>query len=89
MAKRSGMKHNSKVVWPGFSEVETRHVIKVGRNEPCPCGSAKKYKDCHEKAGDGYLTKLAYEKDKERVRELRRRMKEQGVPWWKRLFLRP
>ena len=24
---------------------------KVGRNEPCPCGSGKKYKHCHGKAG--------------------------------------
>ena len=24
---------------------------KVGRNEPCPCGSGKKYKNCHEKEG--------------------------------------
>jgi len=23
-----------------------RHVVKVGRNEPCPCGSGKKYKKC-------------------------------------------
>ncbi|MGO9444436.1 MAG: preprotein translocase subunit SecA [Thiobacillaceae bacterium] len=23
------------------------HVPKVGRNEPCPCGSGKKYKHCH------------------------------------------
>ncbi len=23
---------------------------KVGRNEPCPCGSGKKYKQCHGKA---------------------------------------
>jgi preprotein translocase subunit SecA len=23
---------------------------KVGRNEPCPCGSGKKYKQCHERA---------------------------------------
>jgi uncharacterized protein YecA (UPF0149 family) len=22
-------------------------VAKVGRNEPCPCGSGKKYKRCH------------------------------------------
>lgn len=28
--------------------VPTRHVSqKVGRNEPCPCGSGKKYKQCH------------------------------------------
>jgi len=25
---------------------ETRRVEKVGRNEPCPCGSGKKYKKC-------------------------------------------
>ena len=24
-----------------------RHDRKVGRNEPCPCGSGKKYKNCH------------------------------------------
>ena len=28
---------------------ESRKVItkKIGRNEPCPCGSGKKYKQCH------------------------------------------
>lgn len=25
---------------------EPRRVVKVGRNEPCPCGSGKKYKAC-------------------------------------------
>ena len=25
----------------------TRVVAKVGRNDPCPCGSGKKYKRCH------------------------------------------
>ena len=25
----------------------TRHVEKVGRNDPCPCGSGLKYKKCH------------------------------------------
>jgi len=24
-----------------------REGRKVGRNEPCPCGSGKKYKHCH------------------------------------------
>ena len=31
-------------------EVETRHVDdrdKIGRNDPCWCGSGKKYKKCH------------------------------------------
>src|SRR6185295_13430526 len=26
-----------------------RQTIKVGRNEPCPCGSGKKFKHCHGK----------------------------------------
>ena len=26
-------------------------IKKVSRNEPCPCGSGKKYKDCHGKSG--------------------------------------
>jgi preprotein translocase subunit SecA len=26
-----------------------RHAEKVGRNDPCPCGSGKKYKHCHGK----------------------------------------
>ena len=28
-----------------------RHAQKVGRNDPCPCGSGKKYKQCHGKLG--------------------------------------
>ena len=24
-------------------------VLRVGRNDPCPCGSGKKYKQCHGK----------------------------------------
>ena len=32
-------------------KVQPVHVEKkVGRNEPCPCGSGKKYKNCHGKA---------------------------------------
>ncbi len=40
---------------PGASEVDEEVMVqtvmrtgpKVGRNEPCPCGSGKKYKQCH------------------------------------------
>jgi len=28
-----------------------REIPKVGRNDPCPCGSGKKYKHCHGKGG--------------------------------------
>ena len=30
-----------------------REVRKVGRNEPCPCGSGRKYKHCHGALDDG------------------------------------
>jgi len=26
--------------------VQTKHILKVGRNDPCSCGSGKKYKKC-------------------------------------------
>jgi SEC-C motif-containing protein len=33
---------------PGASarQAASRSVLKVGRNDPCPCGSGKKYKTC-------------------------------------------
>jgi len=35
----------------GLNEVEAQLSmgVKVGRNDPCPCGSGKKYKACHGK----------------------------------------
>ena len=30
-----------------------RKEVKVGRNDPCPCGSGKKYKNCHGKLEGG------------------------------------
>jgi len=89
MGGRKGYKHHSKVIWPGFSNAPLpRHVAKVGRNDPCPCGSEKKYKDCHEKQGSAYLEKLAWEAEKERVKQVRQEMKEKGVPWYKRFLFR-
>ena len=40
-------------IWPlnGYSLNENNNnkekQVKIGRNEPCPCGSGKKYKNCH------------------------------------------
>jgi preprotein translocase subunit SecA len=34
---------------PAVPQTFTRDQPKVGRNEPCPCGSGKKYKQCHGK----------------------------------------
>ena len=31
----------------GRAKTLTREAPKVGRNDPCPCGSGKKYKKCH------------------------------------------
>ena len=40
---------------PGImpSRQPVRAPVKVGRNEPCPCGSGKKYKHCHGGSGAG------------------------------------
>jgi len=32
---------------PGKPQTVVREAPKVGRNDPCPCGSGKKYKQCH------------------------------------------
>lgn len=63
-------------------------MAKIGRNDRCPCGSGKKYKDCHQSEGTKFLEKLARQDDKIRTKEARHRLKEQGVPWYKRLFVR-
>ena len=34
---------------PDKQQPSVRHAQKVGRNDPCPCGSGKKYKQCHGK----------------------------------------
>ena len=34
---------------PAIPQTYTREQPKVGRNEPCHCGSGKKYKHCHGK----------------------------------------
>ena len=77
------------MIWPGFSNAPLpHHAIKLGRNDPCPCGRGKKYKDCHEKQGSPYVEKLAREEEKKRLKELRQALKDNGVPWYKRLFYR-
>ncbi|HVS02186.1 MAG TPA: SEC-C metal-binding domain-containing protein [Thermoanaerobaculia bacterium] len=80
-------RHHSKVVWPGFSNrPPPRHAPKIGRNDPCPCGSGRKYKACHESEGEAFLRQLAREEHKAHVREVRQRLKAEGVPWYKRLL---
>ena len=84
-----GMRRYSKVVWPSASRGPLpRNVAQIGRNDPCPCGSDKKYKHCHQSEGSAFLEKLGREDDKRRLKEERQRLKEQGVPWFKRIFVR-
>ena len=64
-----------------------RDVYEVGRNARCPCGSGKKYKDCHRSEGEAYLQKLARIRQKELIKKERKRLKDNGVSWVKRLFL--
>ena len=58
---------------------DPRKSLRLGRNEPCPCGSGNKYKDCHQSAGVEFLQKF------QRLRQ-REELKRQGVPWYKRLL---
>jgi hypothetical protein len=63
-----------------------RQIYKIGRNDPCPCASGKKYKDCHFAEGDAFLKKMAHKEALERKREHLEKLKADGVPWWKRFL---
>ena len=66
-----------------MSPQRQRQVVRVGRNETCPCGSGKKYKHCHESEGQVFLAKLEYQRQRQ---EKQQRLKDEGVPWYRRLF---
>lgn len=40
------MKHMREMLIPPTQKQMSRVPPKVGRNEPCPCGSGKKFKNC-------------------------------------------
>jgi preprotein translocase subunit SecA len=46
--QRMTMSHGSETI-SSESQTVKREANKVGRNDPCPCGSGKKYKRCHGK----------------------------------------
>ncbi|ANM28704.1 SEC-C metal-binding domain-containing protein [Moorena bouillonii] len=75
----TGPKMGSKEMRRMTDSVPTYRTMKVKRNGPCPCGSSKKYKDCHAKDGAAFLDKLQRDQEQQRL-------KDQGVPWYKRLF---
>ncbi len=83
--KKKRSKLQTKEMMRSFSVSESRRVIRVGRNELCPCGSGKKYKDCHSAQGEVFLQRLTRQRDKERrLRE----QKEAGASWLKQLLTR-
>lgn len=46
----AGMAQMAQSMWPEKNRyTHIREEKKVGRNEPCPCKSGKKYKNCCEK----------------------------------------
>lgn len=64
-------------------EITPKKSVRVGRNEPCPCGSGRKYKACHETEGEAYLLKLARKQEMDRWEE---EQKEAGVSWFRRVL---
>ena len=44
--KRLTMSHGREISEPEKNQPETRSAPKIGRNDPCPCGSGKKFKQC-------------------------------------------
>ncbi len=50
-AKASALQNEGAQEQQAQEQPFVRQERKVGRNEPCPCGSGKKYKQCHGKLG--------------------------------------
>lgn len=52
--------------------------MKVGRNDPCPCGSGKKFKKCHYLMKQGIPKEVMLELDRKRALQLQA-LKQQGL----------
>ncbi len=50
-APRNAEQKPAEPVVKGADETYVRQGQKIGRNDPCPCGSGQKYKKCHGKLG--------------------------------------
>jgi preprotein translocase subunit SecA len=46
-----GLRTNAPTTTKGQRPVRKAAIETIGRNDPCPCGSGKKYKHCHGQAG--------------------------------------
>ena len=49
-----------------------RQILKVRRNDLCPCGSGEKYKNCCIKKGESFLKKLARKEEKRKYKEAKK-----------------
>ena len=78
MVKKKTQKINPQTFKTGPFQ-DPRKSLRIGRNQPCPCGSERKYKDCHQSHGVEFLQKLQRNQQREEL-------KKQGVPWYKRLL---
>ncbi|MCZ7585361.1 MAG: SEC-C metal-binding domain-containing protein [Deltaproteobacteria bacterium] len=45
--------------------------MQIGRNDPCPCGSGEKYKNCCISKGDAFLKKMAAKMAKDEEKRLK------------------
>ncbi|MGN8762220.1 YecA family protein [Oribacterium sp. HCP3S3_B9] len=81
-----GVKVDYESGFGSFTTTENGKVkkIKVGRNDPCPCGSGKKYKKCHGRAdiGTNIGAKTdATEKDRNKEKKEDKMMNKKEKPW--------
>jgi preprotein translocase subunit SecA len=53
---RAALRTNISEGGAGRKPIKTAASQNIGRNDPCPCGSGKKYKHCHGKTGAPALT---------------------------------
>lgn len=83
MSAKSSKSLKTKEMLKSLGSTPQRKMVRVGRNDPCPCGSGKKYKDCHLKEGEAFLDKLTRQRQLEKDLAA---MKKAGVPWWKRFI---
>jgi hypothetical protein len=56
-----------------------RRILQVGRNDPCPCDSGEKYKNCCIKKGESFLKKMAKKEGKRLRKEAKKQLKSNSM----------
>ena len=65
MARRRTTRISPRMAFRKSVVTSPRDTVAIGRNDPCPCGSGKKYKNCCVDKGDHFLRKMAKKAKKE------------------------